>query len=144
MITESVYELRKSFQRVEAQGHVATLEFYRRLFEMAPGLRPMFKNDIEAQSKKLLDMLRALLGLLDRPEDLRRTLEELGARHVGYGVSPEHYAPVGAALLDMLAFVLGKDFTPALRAAWTELFLAITETMLAGAAKLEKKGAVRR
>ena len=49
MTTESLHDLRKSFQKVEAQGHVAALVFYRRLFEIDSSLRPLFRNDIEAQ-----------------------------------------------------------------------------------------------
>lgn len=135
MTAESVHILRKSFQRIEAHGHVAALAFYRRLFELDPSLRPMFRTDIETQAAKLIDMLSAALAMLEKPAQLRATLEDLGARHVGYGVKPEHYDTVRAALIDMLATVLGPEFTPSLRAAWTDLLVAISETMLAGAAR---------
>ena len=128
--------LRKSFERVESQGHVAALVFYQHLFALDPALRPLFRNDIEAQAQKLIEMLSAALGLLERPAELRVTLEQLGARHVAYGVEPAHYATVGSALLAMLGTVLGADFTPEVRAAWTGLYGVVSETMLAGAAKV--------
>jgi methyl-accepting chemotaxis protein len=136
--THTIHAIRTSFNRVESIGHVAGLIFYKRLFELAPNLRPMFPNEIEDQSMKLLDILTSALSMLERPEELRITLEQLGARHVDYGVKREHYDIVGTALLDMLASVLGRDFDPTLREAWTALYGAIATTMLAGAAQVEK------
>jgi len=135
MTTESVHQLRKSFQKVEAQGHVAALVFYQRLFEIDPSLRPLFRNDIEAQAGKLMEMLTAALAMMEKPGELRVTLEALGARHVGYGVKEKHYSTVRTALIDMLATVMGHDFTPSLRKAWTDILMAISDMMLAGAAK---------
>lgn len=137
MTAKTIHALRTSFARVESLGHVAALIFYKRLFELAPHLRPLFPDAIEDQSKKLIDVLAAALGMLEKPEDLRIMLGQLGARHVDYGVKPEHYDIVGAALLDMLASILGRDFNPALREAWTSLYSAISTTMLAGAARVE-------
>jgi hemoglobin-like flavoprotein len=137
MITpEQSYRLRKSFAAVERQSHVAALVFYQRLFELDPGLRPLFKTDIEIQAEKLMDMLAAALSLLERPGELTETLEELGARHVAYGVKDEHYPTVGEALLAMLAAVLGPAFTAETREAWTRLYQLIATTMLRGAARL--------
>ena len=125
--------IRKSFEAVERAPLVAALVFYRRLFELEPRLRPLFKSDIESQAQKLMDMLGASLTLLDNPERLMAELEALGARHAGYGVRDEHYAIVGQALLDMLAQVLSDEFTADTRAAWTELYSVISETMQRGA-----------
>jgi len=112
---------------------VAALIFYRRLFEISPELRPMFKGDIEEQSKKLIEMLGVLIAMLERPHGLELELREMGARHAEYGVKDEHYATVGTALLDMLVETLDTDFTPEVRAAWTALYGAVETTMKAGA-----------
>jgi hemoglobin-like flavoprotein len=133
---EQKHRLRKTFALVERQSHVAALVFYQRLFELNPMLRPLFKTDIELQAAKLMDMLSSALSLMEKPEELNETLEELGARHVGYGVKTEHYETVGDALLAMLSTVLGKDFTPDTHKAWTELYQFIASTMLRGAARV--------
>lgn len=135
MTIEQVHLIRKSYERVEAMGHVAALVFYQRLFELAPELRALFRTEIELQAKKLTEMLTAALSLLERRSDLEATLEALGARHVHYGAKPEHYPIVARALLDMLAHVLGGEFTPETRAAWSDLLNGIANTMLVGAAK---------
>ncbi|MEK7950746.1 globin domain-containing protein [Luteolibacter soli] len=133
---EQKHRLRKTFALVERQSHVAALVFYQRLFELNPMLRPLFKTDIELQAAKLMEMLSTALSLLEKPEELTETLEELGARHVAYGVKTEHYDTVGEALLAMLSSVLGKDFNADARKAWTELYLLIASTMLRGAARV--------
>lgn len=132
---EQKHRLRKTFALVERQSHVAALVFYQRLFELDPSLRPLFKTDIEVQANKLMEMLGAALSLLEKPEELTGVLEELGARHVNYGVKTVHYATVGQALLDMLSSVLDKEFDANTRIAWTDLYVAISETMLRGAAR---------
>ena len=134
LTADQIHRLRKSFIHVERQSHVAALVFYQRLFELDPTLRPLFKTDIELQAQKLLEMLAAALSLLERPGELASTLEDLGARHVGYGVKTEHYATVGTALLAMLESVLTKEFTPETRLAWTDLYALIAGNMLRGAA----------
>jgi hemoglobin-like flavoprotein len=130
--------VRKSFGAVERQPDVAALVFYRRLFELAPGLRPLFKSDIEAQAAKLMETLAVALNLLDRPAELAGELEVLGAKHVEYGARTGHYAIVRRALLDMFAEVLGGGFTPEVRAAWDELYDFIEAAMLRGAATAER------
>jgi methyl-accepting chemotaxis protein len=135
MTVEQVHQIRKSFERVEAMGHVAALVFYQRLFAMAPAVRPLFHTNIETQAKKLTDMLAAAISLLERPGELQSVLHRLGARHVDYGAKAEHYPVVAQALLDMLAEVLGAEFTPTLRGAWSEMLHIVSNTMIEGAEK---------
>lgn len=137
LTADQTYRIRKTFHLVERQSHVAALVFYQQLFELNPALRPLFTTDIEVQAGKLMEMLATALSLLEKPDALVATLEKLGAAHVGYGVKPEHYDTVGTALLTMLASVLGNDFNPETRTAWTELYQVIAETMLRGAARAE-------
>lgn len=116
---EQVHLIRKSFAELARHDHVAALVFYKRLFELDPSLKGLFSNDIEEQSRKLLDMLAVLIAMLERPLGLELELRAMGARHVSYGVENKHYATVGAALLDMLEGTSGKAFTPAMKEAWT-------------------------
>lgn len=121
---------------------MAALMFYQRLFELAPGVRRLFKNDIESQSRKLTDILATALSMLDRPGELNTVLEQLGARHLSYGAEPEHYPVVARALLDMLGNVLREEFTPEVREAWTTLLGNVSNAMLTGASKALRAGTV--
>ncbi len=135
MTADEMRQLRKSFARVEATGHVGALLFYQRLFEVAPAVRPLFQTEIEVQSKKLMKTLTAVLGLAEKPDEFRETLEDLGARHVEYGAKPEHYPIVVDTLLYMLEKVLGDSFTPKLQELWKGLLAKIAGMMLEGANK---------
>jgi hemoglobin-like flavoprotein len=60
-------------------------------------------------------------------------LMELGQRHVGYGVRPDHYRMVGAVLLETFADFLGRHWTHAHHDAWTKGYEAVIDLMLQGA-----------
>ena len=130
---QQVYLIRKSFAELARHQHVAALVFYRRLFELDPTLRALFKGDIEEQSRKLMEMLGMLIAMLEQPAGLDIELRAMGARHAGYGVKDAHYATVGQALLEMLAETLDQGFTPEVREAWTLLYGAVQSAMQAGA-----------
>lgn len=140
MTADQIHLLRKSFGRVEEQAQVAALVFYRRLFELNPKLRPLFKTDIESQAAKLMDMLGLALSLTSRPGALEAELMESGKRHAGYGAREEDYATVGQAMIGMLEEVLGKDFTPATRDAWLAFYTYTSDTMKRGAAQANLTG----
>lgn len=55
MTPEQVQLVRPSFTKVMAVKMNAARGFYERLFAVAPEVRPMFSNDIEAQARKLMD-----------------------------------------------------------------------------------------
>lgn len=135
-----IHLVRRSFAEIERQTHVAALEFYRRLFEASPGLRPMFSTEIEKQACKLMDMLSLTISLLDKPEALAPELEQLGARHVGYGVREDHYAIVADALYGMLRHVLGSDYTTDVERAWHTLYATMRDAMLRGARSASSAG----
>jgi hemoglobin-like flavoprotein len=107
--------------------------FYERLFEADPHSRSLFPADMAAQRAKLVDELSFMV---EAAEDLDAFVERtraLGDRHTAYGVTPAHYATVGAALMGALADVLGAAWTAEARSAWQQLYDLIAETMLEGA-----------
>lgn len=134
---DQVHLLRKSFDKVERQGEVAALLFYRRLFELDPGLRALFRAPIEEQGAKLIEMLAFSLSIIDRPAILEAELLASGIRHVHYGARDEHYDLVKQALMDTLAGVLGKELNLETRRAWEALLDYVCETMKRGASQVE-------
>jgi hemoglobin-like flavoprotein len=95
----------------------------------------MFRPDLEDQGRKLMQMLGGAVRLLDKPEALVPVLENLGGRHVNYGVREEHYVTVGEALLGALREALDAKFTPAAKEAWACLYELVATTMKGAAAK---------
>jgi hemoglobin-like flavoprotein len=104
-------------------GDIAPVEeFYRRLFEIAPEVRRLFKRDIHLQAKKFSDTLAWVIAHLEHPQELCKELRTLGARHSGYGVKIDQYAPVGSALIWMFQRTLGDRFTSEMEEAWVEFY----------------------
>ena len=122
--------VRSSFAQVEPIASVAATLFYGHLFEANPELRRLFRDDMDQQGRKLMQMIAAAVGLLDRPEQLLPVLRQLGARHGGYGVQDAHYAMVGTALIKTLEQGLGEAFTDNTRAAWLAVYGLISSTMM--------------
>jgi len=131
MDTTAVKLVQESWTHVLPIANDAGALFYKNLFEAAPELRPLFKGDIDAQAGKLMQMITVAVGKLNEPDVLIPALKQLGKRHVGYGVGPAHYAPVGAALLKTLEQGLGDRFSPDTRAACTAVYGVMTKVMTA-------------
>lgn len=135
MSPEKIRLVQESFAHVEPIATDAARMFYDRLFELDPSLRPLFTGDMEEQGKKLMDMIGVAVRGLDRLDDITPAVEQLGVRHQGYGVEPEHYDTVGEALLWTLEQGLGERFTPEVRAAWTETYELLAGVMVGAAEK---------
>ena len=129
MTPAQVQALRASWALVEPIGDEAARLFYARLFELDPSLRRLFSGDMAAQGRKLLAALRATVAAVDRFENLRPVLAELGARHQGYGVRAAHYETVGAALLWTPQRGLQQHYSVEVDAAWRAAYGAISQAM---------------
>lgn len=130
--------VRQGFARVSSMPDATAAIFYRRLFELDPTLRPLFRKDMTERGGKLMQLIEAAVRLLERPEALVPTLEGLGRRNAGYGIRDEHYDTVEVALILTLQQELGPSFTKEARSAWIALFDLIASTMKrAAAAELE-------
>lgn len=125
----SIALVQASFTRISPDAARVAAHFYRRLFELDPGLRPLFRGDIDPQGLKLMATLQLAVAALDNPARIAPALRHLGRSHLSYGVRDGHYATVGAALLDTLDALLGAAFTPALRAAWAEAYELLSAPM---------------
>lgn len=124
-----IRHLRESVALLPTEDRTPVDEFYKRLFELAPEVRPMFKLEIALQAKKFADMLAWMIAHLEQPDDLCRELRALGARHRDYGVAIDQYAPVGSALIWMFQHTLGDRFTSEMEEAWLEAYAFISFEM---------------
>jgi hemoglobin-like flavoprotein len=122
----TIRRLRESVSLLPMEDLGPVREFYRRLFELAPDARPLFTRQMDLQVRKFADMLAWVIAHLEKPDELRREMRELGARHSGYGVKADHYAPVGSALIWMFKHALGDRFTLEMEEAWLEAYAFIS------------------
>jgi hemoglobin-like flavoprotein len=129
MTPQQVELVQTSFKKVVPIAATAADLFYNRLFEIAPETRTLFPRDLAEQKGKLMSMLGTAVTNLHKLDAILPAVKDLGQRHKGYGVTAAHYAPVGAALLWTLEKGLGPDFTPEVKAAWTETYTALAGVM---------------
>lgn len=129
MNTQQIRLVQDSFEHVKPIAGTAADLFYNRLFELDPSLRPMFKADISEQKIKLMATLAFAVSGLSQPERILGAVRQLGQRHAGYGVRPDHYQTVGTALLWTLEQGLGEHFSPAVAEAWTAAYGLVAATM---------------
>ena len=122
-----------TFAKVVPIAEQAAALFYGRLFEMDPSLRPLFKTDLREQGRKLMNMIAFCVNGLDALDQLVPAVQGLGKRHVAYGVTDAHYDTVAGALLWTLEKGLGPEFTPDVKAAWTNVYVLLASTMKAAA-----------
>ena len=129
MTPEQKKLVKESFAMVLPIADVAAGLFYSRLFELDPALRALFKGNMEEQGRKLMTMIRVAVANLDRIDTIVPAVQNLGERHVNYGVEDDHYETVGSALLWTLEKGLGDAFTAETRVAWAEVYALLAETM---------------
>ena len=134
MTPEQTRLIKETWALVVPIADTAAVLFYSRLFEIDPTARALFQaTNMPEQRKKLVQMLTVALQGLDNFDSLVPVIENLGRRHVGYGVTAAHYESVGAALIWTLEQGLGAAWTPAAAAAWTELYTSLSAIMRRGA-----------
>lgn len=133
MTSHQVTLVQTTWEKVVPIADTAAALFYGRLFELDPALKPLFTSDIKEQGRKLMQMITVAVRGLGNLAALVPAVQELGRRHVGYGVKKEHYDTVGAALLWTLEQGLGPAFTAEVREAWATVYGVLATTMQAAA-----------
>jgi hemoglobin-like flavoprotein len=134
MTPKQVELVQGSWKKVLPIADTAAEMFYSKLFSMDPAVKPLFKGDMKAQGRKLMTMISTAVNGLTRLEAIVPAVQDLGRRHVKYGVKEQHYDTVGAALLWTLEQGLGEAFTPDVKAAWATAYGVLAKTMKDAAA----------
>ena len=129
MTPEQIALIRSSWAKVVPIQDTAAGLFYGKLFELDPAVQPMFRGDMKEQGRKLMMSLSVVVNGIANLGDLVPNIQEMGRRHVAYGVEAKHYDSVGAAILWTLEQGLGADFTPATKEAWTAAYTTLANVM---------------
>jgi hemoglobin-like flavoprotein len=134
MTAHQISLVRDSVDSLREDAEPFALLFYGKLFELDPGSRRLFHNDLAVQGRKVIDMLTSVVESLDDFQPMRARLAELGRKHSEIGVRQEQYDTLTAALLWAIGQALGPDFDPPTRDAWRLAISAICAAMKAGVA----------
>ena len=129
MTPEQIELVQSSWAKVVPISEHAADLFYGKLFELDPEVRSMFKGDMKEQGRKLMAILNTAVNSLKNIESIVSAIQDMGKRHVEYGVKDEHYDTVGAALIWTLGEGLKDDFTEDTKAAWVTVYTLVATTM---------------
>jgi len=130
MTPEQIKAIQTSFEKIEPISDQAGILFYERLFEIAPHLSSLFFNDKSVQAQKLMSTLRIVVHNLENIDDILPNVEKLAIAHVGYGVKPEDYLPVGKALIWTIEKGLGDECSSEIKQAWLEAYRFLSNFMI--------------
>jgi len=142
MTPRQIRLVQRSFALIEPRADKIGISFYEKLFELAPEVRPLFKNDIDLQQRKLMNFfaeyvklqLRSLLTLpitaASDPEVSIPGVVGLAKRHVSYGARPEHFVATKQALFWSFEQNLGDHLDEETRMAWSAAFDMIAASMI--------------
>ena len=122
--------LRDSHARMLPEVERISGLFYKDLFNRAPRLRNLFRDDIDAQGMRFMAAVRVIIDNLDDPEALDRQVNLLAEGHAPFNLRPENYRDMEQALIDTLAHGLGHRFTNPVELAWRSAFGQISKAMM--------------
>jgi hemoglobin-like flavoprotein len=152
MTPHQVRLVRNSFKKIEPIANQAGKDFYNRLFEVAPELRPLFPDNMEGQHAKLINVLGTVIGnlymislpvtTLQEAETFMPQVRALGRTHEGYGVKDSHFDKLGSVLIWTLRRHVGESFTDEVEEAWLAIYDLLTKVMKEGMKDGAKKQAV--
>jgi hemoglobin-like flavoprotein len=140
VVTPKQVELvRQSFDSMWPIRRKLADQFYRRFFELAPDAQGLFRGDMESQHLKLMDMIAAIVGALDKREMFQSIITHSGRQHARFGAKPFHFAAFGDSLICSLEQQFGAAFTPELKEAWITLYDAVQNEMIRAGLRDEQR-----
>lgn len=126
---EQVCIIKHTWSLVIPIANSAAQMFYERLFQLDPSLKALFRTEPDTQRMKRIAMLSIIVRGIGDLDNLIGTVQELGMRHVNYGIQDAHYNTVGAALLWTFEQSLGEEWTFEAKAAWVTAYGILSSTM---------------
>ena len=129
MTPEQKNLVQSTFADVVPIADTAAKLFYSKLFELDPELKPLFKGNMDEQGRKLMQVIGVAVNGLDDLDMIVPVVQDLGKRHVDYGVKAKDYNTVGTALIWTLQQGLDNKFTPEVEEAWIVVYSLLANTM---------------
>ncbi|MEW8397532.1 MAG: globin family protein [Candidatus Thiodiazotropha sp.] len=129
MSPDEIKVVKASWAKVLPISDQAAELFYARLFDVYPEVKPYFKGDMQAQGRKLMNMIDTAVNNLDDLDPMLDAIRSSGRRHAGYGVKAEDYDKVADALLWTSEKGLGESFTEEVKDAWVTTYTALASVM---------------
>jgi NAD(P)H-flavin reductase/hemoglobin-like flavoprotein len=130
---ETAATVQSTFTLAAHQPDELARQFFATLFGGLPRARELFPVNLEEQRGHLARALMRIVQTLDRPDELRPTLEQLGREHRRFAVLAQHGDLVEKALLGPIAAAAGPAWTPVVEKSWKDAFATVTTALLEAA-----------
>lgn len=121
--------IRAGYEQIRPRMSEFSARFYDHLFGINPDFRNLFPSDMAGQLVRFVQFWSTTIGMVDRLDECELSFQQLGRRHVTYGVRPGDYAVVGEALLKTLPEFL-SDYTLEDEAAWATFYGEVSAAMI--------------
>ncbi|WP_435354300.1 globin domain-containing protein [Emticicia sp. SJ17W-69] len=140
MKTNQIYLVKDSFSLVlQIPAEVIGELFYKRLFEIAPEIRPIFDHTaIKEQYNQLSAMLAYIVKRLHILETIKDEIAKLTYHHLKYGIVEYRLnESVGEALLWTIEQGLGSHWNKEVKTAWAVCYLMFSNAMIEACEAIE-------
>ncbi len=117
----------------------AMLSFYDRLFEIAPQAKHYFPDDLTKQSEKLAYTIGFVVGNLERLDEIKGAIEDLGRFHNKLKIKPEYYLSVKTALIETIEHVMKDEYKKEMGDAWDVALTTVATIMINAPEKREPR-----
>lgn len=129
-MTPSQVELVKDgFQMIYQEKQEFARSFFTFLFQVIPGVRSSFPEDMTDQHRKLAETLTYVIYHLHDPAALQKSAELLADRHIGPQARQPHFVAAAVALEKALEKHLSPNLPPQDLEAWQQAFFLVTDMM---------------
>jgi NAD(P)H-flavin reductase/hemoglobin-like flavoprotein len=126
--------LKESWALVEDRQDRVANAMYARAFIARPDLRRLFPLPLGVRHSAMLHTIVDAAIAADDEERMAARLGGLGRDHRRFGVTPEHFDTIGAALVEALRSVAGHAWLPEYEHAWLAAYAALVRHRVAAAA----------
>ncbi len=126
---------------VRAHGEAITGRFYQRMFDAHPELLDIFNRGNQATGQQKAALAAAVVAYAEHltvgsTVPWGPILDRIAHKHASLGITATQYPIVGRHLLAAVGEVLGEAVTPAVAAAWDEVYWLLACELVAREARL--------
>lgn len=120
---DTIFLVQSTLEKIMPSIDDCTHQFYQQVFQLAPNVKPMFSGmDTKSRKNMLISMIKLAVQGINRFDDFKPSIQQINDKHHHLSLKPTDYLTVAKALIMMLEKHLDKDFSPAVRQAWTEFY----------------------
>ncbi len=126
---EDIKRIQGSFQKLSGKQQETGDILYKHLFESNPDISKIFTGDMSEQARTFMRMIKTVVEGLNNVHIIMPAIQNMGSRHVDYGVKGEMFTHFKGSLMFALDKVLGSDFDSDTKASWSKLYDVMEELM---------------